>query len=150
MLANAGSRLGLVPHPATETSPRILLVEGPPDMIAARSRGLPAIAVPGDHAWQRQWGLLLRGRYVTVIMDADGQGRAAAERIAIDLREHTHTRVVDVAPDKSDGYDLTDWLLEIPAAGWSEVDDRAQPLSLPGLLGPDAAERPYPTVGTPR
>ena len=150
MLATVGSRLGLVPHPASETSPRIMLVEGPPDMIAARSRGLPAIAVPGDHAWQRQWGLLLSGRYVTVIMDADGPGRAAAERIAIDVCEHTHTRVVDVAPDKSDGYDLTDWLLENPAAGWSELDDRAKPISPPGLLGRDATALPHPTAGTPR
>ena len=37
MLAAPGTRLGLIPHPATEPSKRILLVEGPPDMIAARS-----------------------------------------------------------------------------------------------------------------
>ena len=48
MLAAPSSRLGLVPHPTTDTSPRIMLVEGPPDMIAARSQGFPAIAVPGD------------------------------------------------------------------------------------------------------
>ena len=74
MLAAAGSRLGLVPHPASEPSPRLMLVEGPPDMIAARSRGLPAIAVPGDHAWQRRWSRLLAGKRVTVIMDADPAG----------------------------------------------------------------------------
>ena len=62
MLAELGSRIGLIPHPAAETSERILLVEGPPDMIAARSRGLPAIAVPGDHAWQHAWARLLSGR----------------------------------------------------------------------------------------
>jgi hypothetical protein len=38
MLAALGSRMGLIPHPTGETSERILLVEGPPDMIAARSR----------------------------------------------------------------------------------------------------------------
>ena len=62
MLAAPGSRIGLIPHPAAEPSKRILLVEGPPDMIAARSRGLPAIAVPGDHAWQHAWAHLLAGR----------------------------------------------------------------------------------------
>jgi hypothetical protein len=37
MLAVPGTRLGLIPHPARETSDGLILVEGPPDMIAARS-----------------------------------------------------------------------------------------------------------------
>jgi hypothetical protein len=41
-----GTRLGLIPHPGAESSTWVVLVEGPPDMISARSRGLPAIAVP--------------------------------------------------------------------------------------------------------
>jgi hypothetical protein len=32
-----------------------VLTEGPPDMISARSRGLPAVAIPGDHAWESTW-----------------------------------------------------------------------------------------------
>jgi hypothetical protein len=150
MLAAAGSRLGLVPHPASETSPRIMLVEGPPDMIAARSRGLPAIAVPGDHAWQRRWGLLLSGRHVTVIMDADSQGRAAAKRIALDLADAADAVVIDLAPTRHDGYDLTDWLLENPTAGWGELDDRAEPMTLPDLLGRDAAAFPSTTREVPQ
>ena len=47
MLAVPGTRLGLIPHPAREASDRVILVEGPPDMIAARSCGLAAIAIPG-------------------------------------------------------------------------------------------------------
>ena len=47
-----GTRLGLIPHPAAELSSWVVLVEGPPDMVSARSRGLPAIAVPGDDAWE--------------------------------------------------------------------------------------------------
>jgi len=112
MLAALGSRLGLVPHPAAETSQRILLVEGPPDMIAARSRGLPAIAVPGDHAWQPTWAHLLVGRRVTIVMDSDPAGRAAATRIAEGLPHVADAHIVDLAPGRSDGYDLTDWLLE--------------------------------------
>ena len=61
MLAVAGTRLGLVPHPAAEWSTWVVLVEGPPDMISARSRGLPAIAVPGDHAWGGAVGAAARG-----------------------------------------------------------------------------------------
>jgi DNA primase len=115
MLAAPGTRLGLTPHPAAETSQRILLVEGPPDMIAARSQGLPAIAVPGDHAWQPKWAQLLAERHITIVMDADRQGRAAAQRIARDLAEVADPRIVDLAPGRTDGYDLTDWLIDSPS-----------------------------------
>ncbi|HWJ51367.1 MAG TPA: toprim domain-containing protein [Solirubrobacteraceae bacterium] len=114
MLAIPGSRIGLVPHPAAEASKRILLVEGPPDMITARSRGLAAIAVPGDHAWQSVWARLLVGRHVMIVMDADTQGRAAAERIANDLVGHAQGEIVDLDERRKDGYDLTDWLLAHP------------------------------------
>jgi len=112
MLFALGSRVGLIPHPAAEASERILLVEGPPDMIAARSRGLPAIAVPGDHAWRSTWGDLLARRHVTIVMDADTQGRAAARRISANLANHAYPRIVELAPLRDDGYDLTDWLLD--------------------------------------
>jgi hypothetical protein len=114
MLAAPGSRLGLVPHPRAEDSRQILLVEGPPDMIAARSRGLPAIAVPGDHSWQPEWAQMFAGRHVTIVMDADAQGRAAGRRISADLMTCATPRVVDLAPLRADGYDLTDWLLDHP------------------------------------
>ncbi len=81
-------------------------------MIAARSRGLPAIAVPGDHAWRSTWGDLLARRHVTIVMDADTQGRAAARRISANLANHAYPRIVELAPLRDDGYDLTDWLLD--------------------------------------
>lgn len=114
MLAVAGTRLGLIPHPARERAPRILLVEGPPDMIAARSQRWPAIAVPGDHAWRPEWAALLKDREVTVVMDSDTAGRDAARRIASDLSRVAAVRVVDLAPGREDGFDLTDWLLKQP------------------------------------
>ena len=111
MLAVSGTRLGLIPHPAVEASSWVLLVEGPPDMIAARSQGLPAIAVPGDYAWDPAWAQLLAGRRVVVAMDCDRQGRAAAARIRSDLTGIAESvSTVDVAPRLDDGYDLTDWL----------------------------------------
>ncbi|HWF24175.1 MAG TPA: hypothetical protein VG275_01915 [Solirubrobacteraceae bacterium] len=113
MVAVEGTRLGLVPHPAAEASEDVLLVEGPPDMIAARSHGLPAIAVPGDHSWRPEWAQLLAGRRVSVVMDADGPGRELAERIASDLDDVVDEVLpIDLAPERDDGYDLTDWLLE--------------------------------------
>jgi hypothetical protein len=116
MLAVAGSRLGLIPHPTAEPAQHLLLVEGPPDMIAARSRGLPAIAVPGTDSFKPEWAKLLAGRDITIIMDADEQGRAAAERIAAELAPLAQAQILDLAPGRDDGYDLTDWVAEHPAS----------------------------------
>lgn len=111
MRAVAGSRRQLLPHPASEPSRRVLLVEGEPDMLAVRSLGLAAIAVPGVGCWQPSWVQLLAGRQITIVMDADAQGRAMATRIAQDLAGRATPRIVDIAPDRDDGYDLTDWLM---------------------------------------
>jgi hypothetical protein len=44
-------------------------------------------------------------------MDSDQASRAAARRIERDLREVARlVSVADLAPDRHDGYDLTDWL----------------------------------------
>jgi len=113
MLALPGTQLGPVPDPARERAERILLVEGPPDMIAARSCGLAAIAIPGTSAWQPSWAPLLAGRHVTVVMDCDPAGRRAAQDIAASLRPiATTVEVADLWPDRNDGYDLTDRILE--------------------------------------
>ena len=53
-------------------------------MISARSRGLPAIAAPGDDAWEPAWARLFAGRQVPVVLDCDGGGRHAAARIGAD------------------------------------------------------------------
>jgi hypothetical protein len=116
MIAAPGTRLGLIPHPSTEPSDEIVLTEGPPDMIAARSRAIPAIAVPGDHAWRDEWASTLAGRTVTIVMDADPQGRAAARRIQSALEPVAQAEVLDLAPGRDDGYDLTEWLVNAPPA----------------------------------
>lgn len=113
MLAVPGTRLGLIPHPARESSDRVVLVEGPPDMVAARSSGLPAIAIPGTSAWQPSWAKLLAGRHITIVMDSDTPGRRAAGEIATALGAASiPTEIVDLWPDRNDGYDLTDRILE--------------------------------------
>ncbi len=113
MRAIPGTRLGLIPHPATDPSNHIILVEGPPDMIAARSAGLPAIAIPGTSAWRPGWAQLLATRHVTVVMDCDAPGRRAANEIAESFDKTVEgIDVVDLWPDRDDGYDLTDRILE--------------------------------------
>jgi len=122
----------LIPHPAREPSTHVILVEGPPDAIAARSHGLPAIAVPGTDAWKPDWAALLAGRTVTVIMDADRVGRAAAARIQNDLDGIAQVTVVDLAPGREDGYDLTDALRD---ARQNETVAAEPPAAL-GILQP--------------
>ena len=113
VLAVPGTRLALIPRPAPAQT-RVWLAEGPSDMLAARSSGLRAIAVPGTHAWRAEWSGELVGRRVTVVMDADRPGRQAAARIAGDLERHgaAHVRILELAPSRDDGYDLSDWLRE--------------------------------------
>ena len=47
-------------------------------------------------------------------MDADPPGREAAVRIAGDLERHdaADVRIIELAPARDDGYDLSDWLRE--------------------------------------
>lgn len=138
MLAVPGTRLGLIPHPATEPNQHVLLVEGPPDMIAARSAGLAAIAVPGTQAWQPHWARLLTGRRVTIITDCDPPGRISAHQIAASLQQAGITaQIVDLAPDRQDGYDLTDRILQRRHPGQSRLQTvdallRPQPCSSTG------------------
>jgi hypothetical protein len=110
VLAAAGSRLGLIPHPEPVRG-GVVLVEGPSDMLAARSAGLPAIAVPGTHGWRPEWARMFTGRDVTVVMDADRPGRKAAVRIAGDLHQHgARASIVELDASRDDGHDLSDWL----------------------------------------
>jgi DNA primase len=123
----------LLPHPAIEASREVLLVEGEPDMVAARSHNLPAIAVLGVECWRAEWAPLFAGRRVTIVMDADARGRALGAQIAFDLGGYAEVTAVDVAPDRSDGYDITDLLRD---AGLARVR---------GLMNPDS--RSIPRLG---
>jgi hypothetical protein len=109
--AARGSRRALFPHPAAQPTKQLLLVEGEPDAIAARSRGLPAIAIPGTSGWDPDWSHLFIEHTVTIAFDADSEGRTAAVCVASDLRAYAaRVDVVNLAPERDDGYDLTDWL----------------------------------------
>lgn len=86
MLAVRGTRLGLIPNPVREPARRLFLVEGPADMLAARSHGIPAIAVSGTYAWCEEWASTFTGRQVSVVMDCDRPGREAAQRTVVWMR----------------------------------------------------------------
>jgi DNA primase len=110
-------------------------------VVAARSCGLAAIAVPGTGAWQPAWAQLLTGRFVIVVMDCDPAGRHAATAIAESLQiAGVSVEVVDLWPDRADGYDLTDRILEHRRAR-----HRASSTQTPASL-----LRPVPTVNAKR
>jgi hypothetical protein len=111
VIAACGSRVALLPAPAWTAERRVLLVEGPSDMLAARSAGVPAIAVPGANAWRSEWASALDGRTVVVAMGCDRPGRQAAARIGDDLDRHgIAVAISDLAPSRHDGHDVSDWL----------------------------------------
>jgi hypothetical protein len=116
----------------------VWLVEGEPDAVSARELGMQAVAVPGVGKWRPEWAERFRGRRVTVCMDCDEQGRAAAAKRVRDLQgAGVDARGVDLHPGRSDGYDLgdalvaarssgrvpalCDYLIRLEASAWSEA-----------------------------
>ena len=92
MLAARGSRLGLVPHPAVEMSE-----PSPSRGGATRHDRRPFPRSAGDRRPRRPRMATALGAApgrarVTIVMDADTQGRAAARRIAADLAVTSRTR----------------------------------------------------------
>lgn len=111
MLATPGSARELFPAPEHLPPGPLLLCEGEPDALAALSAGLVAVSVPGVATWKPAWCRRLAGRDITIVMDCDREGRAAAQRIHTTLKAAGITStVLDLARERDDGYDLTDHL----------------------------------------
>jgi 5S rRNA maturation endonuclease (ribonuclease M5) len=122
MLTVAGSERTLFPRPERmSTSRPLFVVEGEPDAVSVRSAGHQAVAVPGAAAWQPGWAQrLVQFKNLIVMCDCDAQGRALAESVK---RVLPWARIVDLAPDRDDGYDIGDWILEAArddAMRWAE------------------------------
>ncbi len=113
VLTAPGSRHGLFPAPERLPDGAVFLLEGQPDALTAASRGYIATAITGVHGWREDWAPRFAGRLVMVCLDCDVEGRHAARRVFEDLRGAGVDAVaLDLAPERDDGYDLTDFLLE--------------------------------------
>ena len=114
MLAKNGATRQLFPPPETLPDDRdgwLYLLEGPPDCVRAWSIGLTAVAVPGTQNWRAEWASRFTRRRVVVVLDCDEKAREAAHRIAGDIAGNgIEVRLVDLAPHRDDGFDLTDAL----------------------------------------
>ena len=100
----------------TDVSP-LWLVEGEPDVLSAAELDIDALAVPGVE-WAKGERLLnlaerLKDRRTVVCFDCDDQGREAAARVVGAIDSYGgEVLSVDLAPGRSDGFDIGDLLLE--------------------------------------
>ena len=111
-LAAKGSKRDLWPAPESITGEVLYVVEGEPDAVTAAEIGLLAVGVPGVKGWKPDYAArIAHGRTrVVVIADSDAPGRDAANAWAAAIGEHCQdVRVLDLAPGRTDGYDLGDF-----------------------------------------
>lgn len=109
-LALPGTKRMLFPAPEVVGKRRpVFVVEGEPDAVSVWSCGHQAVGVPGTGSWRQEWFKRFLGRDVIVLADADSQGRELAARVARDI---PHAKWIDIAPERTDGYDVGDMLLE--------------------------------------
>lgn len=140
-VALPGSRRDLFPSPEQlePGSRTVFVLEGEPDAVRALSLGLEAVGLPGVQGWRPEWAARFRGfGLVVVCLDCDEQGRGAARRVAADAdAAGVDVRILDLAPHRADGYDLTDYCAD---ATTPELREQAR-----ALLLDLAAQTPPPT-----
>ena len=83
---------------------RVFVVEGPFDWLTLTGWGLPACALLGTQAGHGALRLLDRARSIVFVMDNDGPGRDAAERLAHELGDRAET--VQLPPGINDVAEL--------------------------------------------
>jgi hypothetical protein len=126
-VALPGSRRDL--FPAVEmlgSAELVFIVEGEGDALTAASLDLAAVAIPGAAKRDKTWAPRFAGRDVVVCLDCDAPGRDAAEWLATELLPVAGSvRVLDLAPDRSDGYDIGDLVRDEIREGASREEVRA-------------------------
>jgi hypothetical protein len=121
---------------ARENRRTVVVVEGEKDADALIAAGFIATTNCGGAGWK--WTPEFAAHFagaprVVILPDADAPGRKAAhERAEILARVCEDVRILDLAPDETKGYDVSDWL----AAG-NSVDElrermKAAPRFVPG------------------
>lgn len=113
----AGRTTYLYPELPTDRDDWLLLCEGEWDALVARSHGLPAFTSTGGACdWKAGWDDYFINKDVAIIYDCDDVGRREAAKRGRMLAGSPpyggvahRVKVVDLAPDRDDGYDLSDW-----------------------------------------
>lgn len=112
MRADTGTTRDLWPRPEDVPGPVLIVVEGEPDAVSLMQLGYPAVALPGVGKWSEDWSARIGDRREAVffVCDCDAPGRARMTRGAAVGSEFSPTFVIDIAPDRSDGYDVGDMI----------------------------------------
>jgi AAA domain len=124
MKGQAGSKRDLFPPPETyPPGADLVLCEGEPDACVAITLGFNAVAIPGTSGWRSEYAERFAAfGELAIFTDSDPVGRKLAADVAHDLEAHPHVvRLVDLAPDDDDGYDLKDDVLLARRNGQSEA-----------------------------
>lgn len=96
---------------AAANEPRVAITEGEFDSLILRQIGVPAVAVPGANAWDRDWRWLFRNSdLVLVVTDDDAAGEKARKRLLGAIGMITEVESVELP----DGMDVTDLYLSDP------------------------------------
>ncbi len=98
----------------------VFLPEGEKDADTLTSMGLTATTAPGGAGapWLDSYTATLARKHVTVMVDSDAPGRKRGRKIAEALSgKAASVKVLDLAPDREDGFDVSDW-----AAGKDPID----------------------------
>ena len=111
VIAASGKPRKIWPDPEDQPGDVVFVVEGRADAITAAELGYPVVSVP-NAGYRFKAGeaerIMARRHRVYVIADCDEPGRKGARRWAHDLAEHGAAFLVDLAPEKDDGWDLGD------------------------------------------
>lgn len=144
--AEPGTVRELWPRPEDVTDPALFVVEGEPDAVSMAELGYPAVALPGVGKASPDWPeRIAAGRFVVYcVTDADASGRTRmrdmAERIA---HIGVDAYVLDLAPERDDGYDVGDLLRDDGAEFGRMVLDSARDAAVP-VAPPLASPEPEP------
>lgn len=112
MLNRRGDSLTLFPWSALRGLKRgdlLVVAEGEWDAMLLNQHGVPAVTGGGANVWRREWSVILRnlGVRVVVIYDCDESGREGRRK---PLGGIPGSRAIDLAPSRTDGYDVTQYL----------------------------------------
>lgn len=129
---------GRPPFPAPESVPSddLFVFEGEGDAISAHEIGVPAIGVGGTSGGGvRSWAQRVQSRELRICFDASEGARKAAGRLSLELEPLANSvKVIDLAPERNDGYDLTALLVEKgPEAAAARLVERVENAARPTL-----------------
>lgn len=113
--ADAGTTRDLWPRPEDVPGAFVVVVEGEPDAVSLAELGFPVVALPGAGKWSDEWPeRIAHGRDgVYFVTDCDKTGRARMTRAAELAAPIADAFVIDMAPERDDGYDMGDVLVDL-------------------------------------